>query len=163
MFEKEDGKIFNNAKIFHNGEIVFSRAKARLFRFGGEDKYMSQGSDEAFEIVEVDGIKIAILICFELRFRDLLKRCEGADVIAIPSWWGVLRSEHFKSLSQSLAIMNQCYVVASDSQNKECSKLSAIISPKGEAKYNENSACLVEKYSKKEITLTRRYIDVGII
>lgn len=162
MFEKVDGSIFNNAKIFHNGKVIFTRAKARLFRFGGEDKYMSEGSDDSFELVEVDGVKIAIIICFELRFRELLKKCEGADIIAVPSWWGVLRSEHFKSLTQSLAIMNQCYVVASDSQNEECSKLSGIISPKGEVKHNGNTACLEEPYSKKEITLMRRYIDVGI-
>ena len=159
--KKEDG-IFNFAKVFYNGEVVYQRAKARLFRFGDEHKYMAEGSDEDFKIVEVDGIKIAIFICFELRFKELWQKAEGADVIAVPAWWGVSRTEHYRALTQSLAIVNQCYVVASDSLNKECTKMSGVITPMGEEHRNGNKPCLELKYNKKDITLMRRYMDVGI-
>ena len=162
IIEKRDGKVFNFAKVFHNGEVVYERAKARLFRFGDEHKYMSEGDDEAIKIIEVDGIKIAIFICFELRFKELWQKSEGADVIAVPSYWGVLRTEHFKSLTQALAIMNQCYVVASDSEDEECTKMSGIITPQGEVQRNGNKPCLEVLYSQKEITLMRRYMDIGI-
>ncbi len=162
MIEKKDGEVFNLAKIFHNGEVVYERAKARLFRFGDEHKYMSEGKDEDIQIVEVDGIKIAIFICFELRFKELWKMSEGADVIAVPSWWGVLRTEHFKAFTQTLALMNQCYVVASDSLNEECTKMSGIITPQGEVQRNGNSPCLEVEYNQKEIDLMRRYMDIGI-
>ena len=162
MIEKKDGEVFNLAKIFHNGEVVYERAKARLFRFGDEHKYMSEGKDEDIQIVEVDGIKIAIFICFELRFKELWKKSEGADVIAVPSWWGVLRTEHFKAFTQTLALMNQCYVVASDSLNEECTKMSGIITPQGEVQRNGNSPCLEVEYNQKEIDLMRRYMDIGI-
>ena len=162
IIEKKDGEIFNFAKVFHNGEVVYERAKARLFRFGDEHKYMSEGSDDAIKIIEVDGIKIAIFICFELRFKELWQMSEGADVIAVPSYWGALRTEHFKSLTQSLAIINQCYVIASDSQDDECTKMSGIITPQGEVQRNGNKPCLELEYSKKEISLMRRYMDVGI-
>ncbi|MCF6309833.1 MAG: carbon-nitrogen hydrolase family protein [Sulfurimonas sp.] len=162
MIEKKDGKIFNFAKIFYDGEIVYERAKARLFRFGDEHKYMSEGSDEDIKIVEVDGIRIGMLICFELRFKELWQRLEGCDVIAVPSWWGVLRTEHFKALTHSLAIINQCYVVASDSLNEECTKMSGIIRPHGEDERNGNKPCLEVQYDKKEIETMRRYMDVGI-
>lgn len=162
IIETIDSKVYNVAKLFYNGEVVYQRAKARLFRFGGEEKYFKQGNDSKLEIVEVAGIKIAILICFELRFKDLWKKCEGADVIATPSWWGVLRSEHFKAFTKTLAIMNQCYVVASDSLNEECSKMSGIISPMGKEKRNGNVACLEVPYDAKEIQKMRRYMDVGI-
>ena len=162
IIEKRGDEVFNFAKVFHNGEVVYERAKARLFRFGDEHKYMSEGGDEAIKIIEVDGIKIAIFICFELRFKDLWQKFEGADVIAVPSYWGVLRTEHFKSLTQALAIMNQCYVVASDSDDEECTKMSGIITPQGEVQRNGNKPCLEMPYSKKEISLMRRYMDVGI-
>ena len=162
MLERSGDEIFNFAKIFHNGEVVYKRAKARLFHFGNEHKYMSQGSDEDLRIVEVDGIKIGILICFELRFKEFWQRLEGCDVIAVPSWWGVLRTGHFKALTHSLAIINQCYVVASDSQNKDCTKMSGIIRPHGEDERNENRACLEALYDKKEIISMRKYMDVGI-
>ena len=162
IIEKRGNEVFNFAKVFHNGEVVYERAKARLFRFGDEHKYMSEGSDEAIKIIEVDGIKIAIFICFELRFKELWKMSEGADVIAVPSYWGVLRTEHFKAITQTLAIINQCYVVASDSQDEECTKMSGIITPQGEVQRNGNKACLEVPYSKKEISLMRRYMDIGI-
>jgi predicted amidohydrolase len=123
---------------------------------------MQEGSVEDFKIVAVDGIKIAVFICFELRFKELWCKSEGADVIAVPSWWGVLRREHFKIFTQALALTNQCYVVASDSKNEECTAQSGIINPQGEAQRNGNKPCLTQEYSKKEISLMRRYMDIGI-
>jgi predicted amidohydrolase len=162
ILERRDGEVFNFAKIFYNGEVVYERAKARLFRFGDEHKYMTEGSDEDFKIVEVAGIKIAIFICFELRFKELWRKSEGADVIAVPSWWGVLRTEHFKAFTQTLALMNQCYVVASDSLNEECTKMSGIVNPQGEVIRNGDKRSLEVEFSKKEISLMRRYMDIGI-
>jgi predicted amidohydrolase len=162
MIEKKDSEVFNFAKIFHKGEIVFERSKAKLFKFGDEHKHMSEGSDDNVKIIELDGVKIGILICFELRFKDYWQRLEGCDVIAIPAWWGVLRRENFKTLTQALAVMNQCYVVASDSLNEECTKMSGIITPMGEVQRNGNKPCLSVPYSKKEIDKMRRYMDVGI-
>jgi len=162
MLEEKEGKIFNFVKVFYNGEVVFQRAKARLFRLGNEEKYMQEGSDKEFAIVEVAGIKLALFVCFELRFKELWQKAEGADVIAVPSWWGKLRKNHFKVLTEALAIMNQCYVVVSDSANDKCTGLSGIITPKGEVLRNGNKPCLGLQYNKKEIELMRRYIDVGI-
>ena len=162
MIEKIDNKFFNMAKVFYNGEMVHQRAKAKLFRFGGEHKYFEEGEDSSVELITVKGIKIAVLVCFELRFKALWKQIEGADVVAVPSWWGVLRSEHFKTLTQALAIMNQCYLVASDSLNEECSKMSGIVTPQGEVVRNKEKPLLEIKYEQKEITLMRRYLDVGI-
>jgi len=162
VIEKQNDEVFNFVKVFHNEKLVYQRAKAKLFRFGGEHNYFSEGLDGDVTIIEVDGIKIGLLICFELRFKELWKKLEGSDVIALPSWWGVLREEHFKTLSRALAIINQCYVVASDSANEECTKMSGIITPQGEVQRNKERAFLVQKYSKKEITLMRRYMDVGI-
>lgn len=162
MLERRGDEVFNFAKIFHNGAIVFERAKARLFRFGEEHKYMSEGSGSEVQIVTVDGMKIGVLICFELRFKDFWQRLEGCDIIAVPSWWGVLRTEHFRVFTEALAVMNQCYVVASDSQNAECTGLSGIIRPHGEVERNGVKASLEVCYDKKEILSMRRYMDVGI-
>lgn len=162
LIEEVNSKTYNMLKVIHNGKVIHTRAKEKLFKFGGEEKYFVEGEEKDFEIIEVSGIKIAILVCFELRFKEMWKRCEGADVIATPSWWGVARAEHFKSITKTLAIMNQCYVVASDSINEECSKMSAIINPQGKALFNGNKPCLEVKYDNKEIALMRRYMDVGI-
>ena len=154
--------MYNFVKIFHNGALVHERAKAKLFKFGGEDKYFKEGSTKQIEIINIDDIKIAVLVCFELRFKELWQKIEGADIVVIPAWWGKLRTKHFQILTQALALMNQCYVVASDSKNEECTAMSAIITPQGEALYNGNKPCLELEYNKRDISLMRRYMDVGI-
>ena len=162
IIEKRDGGVYNFVKVFHNGEVIYERAKAKLFKFGGEEKYFVEGDSNDIDFVVIDGIKIAILICFELRFKELWCKCEGADIIAVPAWWGKIRTKHFEILTQSLALINQCYVIASDAKNAECTKISGIISPQGDALYNGNKPCLEVKYNKKDISLMRRYMDVGI-
>lgn len=162
MLERIDNRVFNMVKVFADGKLVHQRAKARLFKLGDEHKYMQEGDESALAIIEIAGVKIAVLVCFELRFKELWQKCEGADVIAIPAWWGRSRSEHFRALTQALAIINQCYVCASDSANDECSALSGIITPQGIENRNGNIPCLKQKYNKKEISVMRRYLDVGI-
>ncbi|MEO1954556.1 MAG: carbon-nitrogen hydrolase family protein [Campylobacterales bacterium] len=162
MVEKRGSKVYNFAKVFYNGDVVYEQAKAKLFKFGDEHRYMEAGDVEDITVIDIAGVKIGILICFELRFKELWQKLEGADVIAIPAWWGVLRTQNFKSLTQALAIMNQCYVIASDSLNEECTGQSGIITPFGEVKRNCHIASLKMKYNKQEIVKMRRYMDVGI-
>ena len=162
IIEKKGDEIFNLVKVFHNTEIVHERPKAKLFRLGGEHHHFVEGHDNAIEIFEINGIKIALLICFELRFKKLWQQIEGADVIAIPSWWGVLRAKQFQVLTESLAIMNQCYVIASDSLNDECSKMSGIINPQGETIRNQDKYHVEVVYDKKSIKIMRKYLNVGI-
>ena len=40
--------------------------------------------------------------------------------------------------------------------------MSGIITPQGEVQRNGNKPCLEVPYSKKEITLMRRYMDIGL-
>jgi len=162
MLEKRDAGVYNFAKIFHKTEVVYEQAKAKLFKFGDEHKYMTAGDEEDINIVEVDGIKIGLLVCFEMRFKSLWQRLEGADIIATPSWWGKLRSDNFKTITQALAVINQCYVVASDSLNEECTGQSGIITPFGVVQRNGNKPCLEVAYEEKEIKKMRKYMDVGI-
>ncbi len=162
IIEKIDGNVYNIANVFKDGEIIHTQAKSKLFKLGDEHTYMESGSEDDIKIFEIDGMKIGILICFELRFKTLWQKLEGADVILVPAWWGVLRAKNFKTLTDALAVMNQCYVVASDSANKECSALSGIITPFGETQRNGNKPCLNVEYSQKEIKKMRKYLDVGI-
>ena len=162
MLERHGEQVFNMAKMFANGELVHQRAKARLFKLGDEHKYMQEGDESDIKIIEISGVKIALLVCFELRFKELWQKTEGADIIVVPAWWGKSRSEHFRSLTQSLAIINQCYVCASDSANDECSVLSGVITPQGIENRNGNNPCLTQEYREKEIAVMRRYLDVGI-
>jgi len=158
MLEKKDGVVYNLAKVFYNGEVVYERAKAKLFRFGEEHHYMQEGRMEDFEVIEVAGVKLAVFICFELRFKELWQKSEGADIIAVPSWWGVLRSEHFKIFTKALALMNQCYVMVSNSSDTDMASSSAIISPSGNVVMDDSQSAIAGVIDFREIKKIRRYI-----
>lgn len=160
--KRENGKFFNIAKVLHNGKIVHEQCKNRLFKLGNEHKYFSQEKDENLNIFEIDRIKFGLLICFELRFKKYWIDLEGADIILVPARWGKNRSENFKVLTESLAVMNQCYVMGSDASNEDCTSMSGIITPFGKTARNGNALCLFSPYDKQEIRRMRRYLDVGI-
>lgn len=162
LIERRKNGIFNVARVLHAGEVVHEQAKSRLFRLGEEHEYFAEGNGEDIALFEVDGLKMGVLICFELRFKDLWQRLEGADIIAVPAQWGKLRTAHFSTLTEALAVMNQCYVVASDSSHADMTGQSGVISPFGEARRNGNEACLNVSYDEKEVLKMRRYLDVGI-
>ncbi len=162
LIERRSDGIYNVAKVLHKGKVIHEQAKAHLFEFGGEHDYFSEGSDDEIVLFEVDDIKMGIIICFELRFKQLWKKLEGADIIAIPAQWGKLRSDNFVTLTEALAIINQCYVVASDTSNDDMTGQSGIITPFGVAARNGNEPCLSIEYDEKEVRKMRRYMDVGI-
>ena len=162
MTTKKDQKYFNTLYIFHKGKIIHSQSKAILFVLDDERKYFTAGDTEDVKIINIYGIKIAALICFELRFVKLWKQIQGADIILVPAMWGKLRKEHYESLTKALAIMNQCYVIASDSSNKNMAKSSAIISPLGDVTMDDTKKVITSMYYVKEIKKMRRYINTGI-
>ena len=159
---KKDEKHYNTAVICYNGKIVYQRDKYKLFRFGDEHKYFYEGNLEDIKIVEIDGVRFAILICFEIRFTELWEKIRGADVILIPALWGVLRKKQLEIISNSLAVINQAYVIVSNSKNSDMAGSSALISPFGELLRDDSKDFLQMDLKKSEIKKMRRYMDVGI-
>ncbi len=98
------------------------------------------------------------MICFELRFKALWKQIEGADIVIVPARWGLARKQHLEILSRALAVMNQCYVVVSNSSDKDMAKSSAIISPNGDAVQNDTQSQIEGMIDLRQIKAMRRYI-----
>ena len=163
MTEKVNGNFYNCAKIIHNGAVVHTQPKVNLFKFGDEDKYFKEGKTENIKIVEIDGLKYAILICFEIRFIEFWEKIKGADIILVPALWGKLRKEQFEAITKSLAIINQAFVIASGSSNENMASSSGIITPFGEEFRDDKSEFIAKVVYLKEIKKMRRYMDVGIL
>jgi predicted amidohydrolase len=157
---REKGAFYNRAFVLHQHKIVHQQNKHKLFTLGEEERYFSVGEEEAILPFEIDGVRYGLLICFELRFKVLWKRVEGVDVVLIPARWGKTRKRHLEILSEALAIMNQSFVVVSNSADEEMASSSAIISPWGEA-YRDDSLEVVEKkIALKEVKRVRRLIKM---
>jgi len=96
-----------------------------------------------------------------LRFKELWKQLEGVDVVLIPARWGKPRKKHLEVLSQALAIMNQAFVVVSNSADEDMASSSAIISPWGETYMDDHLEQLKQELNFKEIKKTRRMINMS--
>lgn len=161
MIVRKAAGYFNVARVYHHGEIVHEQAKCKLFVFGGEEKWFEAGAQEDVAVFEIDGIRMGILICFELRFTALWERLRGAEIIFVPAQWGRLRASHFDILGKGLAVANECYVVQSDTDNDEMTGIGGIVTPFGETTRN-SAEVLCGAYSSKAVKKMRRYLDVGI-
>jgi predicted amidohydrolase len=159
---QENGSFYNIAYVLHNGAILHRQAKVKLFTLGAEHEHFSAGKEGDITSFDFEGIKMGILICFELRFKTLWQRLEGCDIIAVPAQWGKLRADHFQTLTTALAIMNQCYVIASDAANVDTTALSGIITPFGGEIRNSGVDTLTSHYEKRTVESMRRYLNVGI-
>lgn len=161
VIEKEDDAYYNCAKVIDHGKIVHEQRKSLLFGLGEEDRYFTAGNENDIAWFDLEGIRIGILICFELRFKRLWQQLEGADIIVVPARWGKIRAQNFQSLTNALAIMNQCYVMASDASNEDATGLSGIITPFGE-EHRNSTHLLCHPFERQSITKMRRYLDIGI-
>ncbi|MEA2018950.1 MAG: carbon-nitrogen hydrolase family protein [Campylobacterota bacterium] len=159
---KKNKKYYNTLHIFHKGKIVHTQSKNKLFILNDERKYFTAGDEKDIKIIDIDGIKVVAVICFELRFIDFWKKMQGADIILIPSMWGVQRKQNFETLTRAIAVANQCFVIATNSANDDMAKSSAIISPFGNVTLDDNKKLISLDANLKEIKKMRRYMQIGI-
>ena len=159
---KKNEKFYNTLHIFNNQKSIHTQSKMQLFPLGNELEHFSAGNEDDIKIIEIDGIKIATLICFELRFPRLWEKVKGADIILNPAMWGLKRKDHYETISKSLALINQCFVVASNSADDNMAKGSGIISPFGNVTRDDKKEIVVEKIDLEEIKKVRKYINIGL-
>ena len=74
-----------------------------------------QAGERIVPPVEYLGVKVALTICYDLRFPELYRilAMQGADVVLIPSAFMVKTGQaHWETLMRARAIENQFYVIA---------------------------------------------------
>jgi len=162
FLEKEDIDYYNTLYIFHKGKVVHRQSKHKLFPLGEEHQHFVPGKKENIKIIEIDGLKVASLICFEVRFPELWLKVLGADLILNPSMWGKKRKTHFEAMTKALAIANQCYVLTANSANNDMAKGSGIITPWGEEIRDDKKEKISHILDQKEIKKVRKYINIGL-
>lgn len=155
---KEADRFVNRAMVIHKHKIVYRQDKVKLFKLGKEDQHLKAGKEKKVKLFDINGITYALLICFELRFKELWKSVEGADVVLIPARWGLPRKRHLEILSRALAVMNQCYVIVSNSFDIDMAGASAIIAPNGEVIQADTQKAIEGIVELNEIKKMRRYI-----
>ncbi|SKC86265.1 carbon-nitrogen family hydrolase [Maledivibacter halophilus] len=110
---KRGDQVYNTSYIFNReGTLVAEYDKIHGFSPSGENEYFKGG--ENLCVFEIDGVKAGIVICYDLRFLELIRSLalKGIDILFLPAQWPHPRLNHWKTLSVARAIENQMFVAA---------------------------------------------------
>ena len=116
----QKGKVANTMSVIDpGGRIVIEYEKVNLFRPYDEHKTFAAGSET--KMITIEGINIALTICFDLRFPELYMqhREKGAHLFVVPAQWPQKRIEHWETLLRARAIDTQCYVLGVNRGGKD--------------------------------------------
>ncbi len=107
----EDGGRFYNRMYFCKPEgDVEVYDKHHLFSFSGEDKVYTAGVER--KVVEFRGVKILLLVCYDLRFPVFIRNRNDYELIICVANWPRVRRYPWCTLAKARAIENLCYVAA---------------------------------------------------
>jgi len=115
FIRKEADKYYNTCPVINRqGEVVAIYNKNHLFSYYGdnEGEYITKGSNPV--MVELDGIKIGLTICYDIRFPEIYRayRKAGADILVNMAAWGKTKKIPWDSMNTARAVENQSYMVA---------------------------------------------------
>ena len=113
--QKKDGKLYNTCPVINRkGELVCTYDKNHLFSYydDSENTYITEGENPV--IVELDGVKFGLSICYDIRFPEIYRayRKAGADILVNMAAWPLSRKIHWDSLTCARAVENQSYMIA---------------------------------------------------
>jgi predicted amidohydrolase len=112
--EAQGDEVFNAAMVATPDGRRYTYRKMHL-PYLGVDRFTTPGPD-APSVFDASGIRIGVLICYDLRFPEAARMCalDGADLIALPTNWPVGVDFHPGIFAPSRAAENHCYLLACD-------------------------------------------------
>ena len=112
---KEKEYFYNLTPVLNRkGELVTTYSKNHLFSYYGSDegKYVKAGEHPV--MVNIDGIKTGLTICYDIRFPEIYRayRKAGADLFINCAAWGFKKPIPWECMTRCRAVENQTYMVA---------------------------------------------------
>ncbi|MFD1852020.1 carbon-nitrogen family hydrolase [Oceanobacillus bengalensis] len=156
---KKAGNFYNSSVVIDKkGSVVHRYDKIHLVPMLDEPKYLAGGTEKA-KVFELDGVKMGLIICYDLRFPELTRSLalQGAEILYIVAEWPTVRKEHWKALQIARAIENQFFVVSCNRighyGGEDFAGTSMVIDPWGEKQK-------VGSETKEETIITTLPLDI---
>lgn len=113
--QKNGNKYYNTCPVINRqGELIATYNKNHLYSYydDSEGSYLTRGENPV--IVTIEGVKIGLTICYDIRFPEIYRayRKAGADILVNMAAWPLSRAIHWNALTQARAVENQTYMVA---------------------------------------------------
>ncbi|XP_060085111.1 hydrolase in agr operon-like [Ylistrum balloti] len=160
----QDETIRNTALVINrSGKIIHDYSKIHLFPLMNEVGNLTSGT--RLKVFQIDNFSAAIIICYDLRFPELLvnlHRDASPDIIFVPMQWPYPRTEVFQTLLQARAIENQCFILGCNRVGEDRSERfeggSMVISPAGKVirKLGRRMGSFDVEIDKSQIAKERR-------
>ncbi len=157
LFERTETqfpKVYNTSVFIEGDKVKGIYRKTHLFdAYGYKESNLILKGEKTSDIVEYKGFKIAMAVCFDLRFPELFRTyaLEGAQLVAVPSAWykGNYKEETLIFLSKTRSHENTIYTVISSNPGENFIGRSMIINPMGIVELDLGYG---EKYKENEIS-----------
>ena len=143
MFESSDDteRPFNTLLVRGGADAAYR--KIHLYdSFGYKESDRLRAGEWQPVVVDVNGLKVGVMTCYDLRFPELGRALvdAGAEVIVVPAAWLPGRTEaeherkldHWRTLARARAIEEVSYVVAVGQPAPRYTGCSLVIAPTGE-------------------------------
>jgi predicted amidohydrolase len=130
----ENGKVYNRFCFAKPDGTIDYYDKHHLFTYSGESMHYSRG--EGRVVINFRGLRIMLLICYDLRFPTFSRNRDDYDAVIYPANWPDKRILAWDTLLRARAIENQCYAIGVNRSGSDDFGFypghSAIITPYGE-------------------------------
>ena len=108
----------DNVRLVNRGFMIKPNApieiqdKRHLYAHGGEDLFFQPAQKR--HVFEYKGVKILLLVCYDLRFPVWARNQSGNDydIILVVANWPDIRIQYWDALIAARATENQCYIAA---------------------------------------------------
>ncbi|MEY3983770.1 MAG: hypothetical protein RL160_1329 [Bacteroidota bacterium] len=107
MMRHEDGFVNRFLFVFPDGKFQYYDKK-HLFSLGSEHKHYQSGNSQT--IVEWRGWRIALYVCYDLRFPAWCRNRNNAQLALFTANWPDTRIAHWDILLPARAVENQYFV-----------------------------------------------------
>ncbi len=106
----EVDRPYNTCCLVAPDGTVHRYRKIHPFSYAGEHEHFAAGDE--FVTVEVDGVRVTLFVCYDLRFADeFWATAQRTDCYLVPANWPAPRRRHWTALLDARAIENQAYVI----------------------------------------------------
>jgi len=165
MYERREGyrKAFNTAVLVGPSGTLLVYRKTHLFdAMGYRESDLFEKGGELSEVVEVNGFRVGLAICFEIRYPEIFRSLalRGADLVVVPAAWyrGRVKEEQIIFLARARSHENTLFVAAPVLYGENFTGRSVLTDPYGVVRVDAGigEKVVVAEIGREEITEARR-------
>lgn len=170
VYERSDDPPRVHSSVYVIGPDGHTRAKYRkshLFEaLGYRESEQLKPGDGPPAMVDVDGFRLGIIVCYEMRFPELARYAalSGADALVVPSAWykGYNKEEQWMTLVRARALENTMYVLTSNQIGNSFAGVTVAADPMGiiVARATEEEGVVEVALSRDRIRRVREALPV---